>query len=62
MKNKMNEKIAKVKKEHEQLMSLASEQILKNNEDVQDYSNEMLSVLEYDEKSIKKYQATVHKT
>ncbi len=59
MKNKMNEKIAKVKKEHEQLMSLASEQILKNNEDVQEYSNEMLSVLEYDEKSIKKYQATV---
>lgn len=59
MKNKMNEKIAKVKREHEQLMSLASEQILKNNEDVQEYSNEMLSVLEYDEKSIKKYQATV---
>lgn len=57
--NNIKEKIIKVNKEHLELLSLAKEELTQDNNDTYNFSKEVLNTIKYDEKNIKKYEATV---
>ena len=59
MKNKYNEKIAKIKKEHAELVNIAHENILKSNESFNENLSQVVETLNLDAKYVTKYTAIV---
>ncbi len=60
MNNTIDARVETVKKEHLELLKMAYGRLLESKDNFHECTNDVISVLDYDEKSIKKYEAMVN--
>ena len=60
MSKSINKRVDTIKDEHAKLLNMVKEKISENSTNFQNNANEVMAVLKYDEKNIKKYEAMVN--